>query len=148
MDTDQRPVALLPRRPRRSAGQALPPEAIFAQRLNRLSATVYPPGAAPTPPQNSFAWSTRGAPAYLRHICPSFALGSVSVPPRGQFTRIAMFFGIHPYYFTDDDHEYTRNLEAELDWLTLDRDPTVRCLTTALLQLPANVREGILAAVD
>ncbi len=43
------------------------------------------------------------------------------------------------------DHDYTRLLEAELEWLDLSHNPVVRRLTTALLEVPADVRESLIA---
>jgi transcriptional regulator with XRE-family HTH domain len=145
MDTDQRPLTL--RRPRRRAGEALAPEAIMAQRLNRLFSTVYPPGRGPyTAAELLRAVNARGVKLSAPYLS-QLRTGERIDPSPKIIEAIAGFFGIHPYYFTSSDHAYIRYLDAELDWLALARSPDLQRVITALLQVPHDVREDIIAAV-
>jgi transcriptional regulator with XRE-family HTH domain len=142
MSTEKQPAVA----PRRRAGDALPPEAIFAQRLNRLFSTVYPPGRGPyTAAELLRSVNARGVNLSAPYLS-QLRTGVRVDPSPTVIDAIAGFFGIHPYYLTGKDHEYTRYLDAELDWMDLARNPTVRDLTNALLQVPPDVREDIIAA--
>lgn len=117
----------------------------FAQRLNRLFATVYPPDRAPYSSEDLVhALAMRGfrlSSPYLSQL----RSGQRVRPSLEIIEMIADFFGIRSDYFTDRDENYRRALEEELDWLDLARNPAVRRLTTALTELDPDCREQLMA---
>lgn len=62
--------------------------------------------------------------------------------------QLADLFGVRPEYFTGQDRAYTTLMEAELHWLDLANDPDVRHITSALLELPPNLREDVLRSAE
>ncbi len=144
MDIGERSVP--PRRPYRRWTTAHPsgPGSAFAERLNRLFAIVHPPGRGPYSSNDLIrAVNARGimlSAPYLSQL----RTGQRNCPSANVIDAISDFFGVHPYYFTNEEHDYTRNLDRELYWLDLAHNPTVRDVTTALLSLPPEVRDDLL----
>jgi transcriptional regulator with XRE-family HTH domain len=149
MDTDGKFTTLrrrAPRRrpPRRTAPRTSVEPATFAGRLNRLFEVVHPPG------RGRYAnievvdeLTARGhaiSPAYLSQL----RSGKRTQPAFATVCALAEFFGVRPHYFSNDDPAYVELLDDELHWLCLARDPTIRRLTTALLDLPAHLRDELL----
>jgi transcriptional regulator with XRE-family HTH domain len=121
--------------------------ATFAERLNRLFAAIRPPGRGP---YRSFevteALARRGyqlSAPYLSQL----RSGTRKCPSPRTAEMLAEFFGVEVEYF-DADTCYARALDAELDWLHLAHDATVRELTTALMTLTPNQREELLDRAD
>lgn len=122
--------------------------ATFAERLNRLFDTVRPPGGGPT--SNAavvHALSVRGfqiSAAYLSQL----RSGVRSHPDPDAVAHLAQFFGVPRAYFTDEDSAYAHRIDRELYWLALAHDHGVRRITSALLELPPEVREHLLRAAE
>ncbi|WP_285030624.1 helix-turn-helix transcriptional regulator [Mycolicibacterium sp. lyk4-40-TYG-92] len=121
--------------------------ATFAERLNRLFATIRPPGRGP---YRSFevteALTRRGyqlSAPYLSQL----RSGNRKYPSPRTAEMFAEFFGVEVEYF-DPETSYARALDAELDWLELAHDKTVRELTTALMTLTPSQRDELLDQVD
>lgn len=117
--------------------------ATFAERLNRLFAAVWPPGRGP---YRSFevteALARRGyqlSAPYLSQL----RSGTRKYPSPHTAEMLAEFFGVEVEYF-DPDTSYARVIDAELAWLDLAHDKTVRELTTALMTLTPDQREELL----
>ncbi|MCV7207460.1 helix-turn-helix transcriptional regulator [Mycolicibacterium canariasense] len=118
----------------------------FAARLNRLFETVHPPGRGPYCSRELVrALEDRGLALSAPYLS-QLRLGRRGNPSLETMELIAEFFGIRIDYFTGHDESYRRRLEEELNWLDVYRDPQVRSLTTALLQLSPARREKLLTA--
>lgn len=128
----------------RRAGKPSAGTTSFAERLNRLFATIQPPGRGP---YRNFevrhALARRGVDLSAPYL--SQLRGGTRNRPSAQIMELlAEFFGLRTEYFTDEECEYTRTLDAELDWLQLARDQSVRDVITALLTLPPRVRDNLI----
>lgn len=117
--------------------------ATFAARLNRLFDTVWAPGRGP---YRNFevteALDRRGhrlSAPYLSQL----RSGIRKYPSPRTAEMLAEFFGVDVEYF-DPDTSYARALDAELDWLDVAHDKSVRELTTALMTLTPSQRAGLL----
>ena len=136
------------RRQQPSRRQTTADPATFAERLNRLFDNVRPPGGEPT--SNAavvHALSARGfqiSAPYLSQL----RNGVRSHPDPDAVGHLAWFFGVRRAYFTDEDRAYSRRIDQELYWLALAHDQDVRRITSALLELPADVREEMLCAAE
>ncbi|WP_267296010.1 helix-turn-helix domain-containing protein [Mycobacterium hackensackense] len=120
----------------------------FTGKLNRLFAVIYPPGRGPyTSREVSLTLRMRGCDVSEPYLS-QLRSGKRKQPSWRVITELAEFFGVRPQYFTDADPDYTKLLDAELHWLELAHDPHVRKLTTALLELPAELRDDALRAVS
>lgn len=115
----------------------------FTERLNRLFTAICPPGRGP---YRNFevtqALAGRGyvlSAPYLSQL----RRGLRSSPSARTVEMLAEFFGVHIEYF-DTDSSYARAVDAELDWLELAHDQSVRELTTALMALDPVVRDELL----
>ncbi|CAM5707618.1 hypothetical protein MAUB1S_05174 [Mycolicibacterium aubagnense] len=118
-----------------------------AARLNRLFDTVRPPGRGPLRNYEVLdALRTRGVEMSAPYLS-QLRSGRRSHPSLDMLRPLADFFGVSVAYFTDVDSAYTRYVDAELCWLEVARDPQVRELTTALLELPPDVREEFLKSI-
>lgn len=120
----------------------------FAARLNRLFDTIRPPGRGPL---RNFEvlreLKARGCEMSAPYLS-QLRTGHRSQPNRKAMRQLAGVFGVSVEYFTVANSAYTRYLDAELHWLHLAHDPQVRRITTALLTLPPDVREGVLRAAE
>ncbi len=115
----------------------------FIERLNRLFTVVYPPGRGP---YRNFevvhALAGRGnkpSGPYLSQL----RRGLRSGPSARTVEMLAEFFGVQVEYF-DTDSGYARAVDADLDWLDLVHDLSVRELTTTLMTLAPAVRDQLL----
>lgn len=132
------------KRPRKSAGNP----ALFAERLNNLFDSIYPPSRGPY--RNSEvtqALARRGydlSDPYLSQL----RRGVRSRPSPQTVQMLAEFFGVRAEYLDGADSGYTRALDGELSWLRLARNEDVREVTTALLTLPASAREAVLESAN
>lgn len=117
----------------------------FAARLNRLFATVYPPGSEPYSNEGVIqALASRGTKMSAPYLS-QLRTGQRCRPSKQKIAGIAEFFGIHPDYFTGRDESYRRAVEDDLDVLELARNPGARVLTIALAQLEPSMRERVMA---
>lgn len=119
----------------------------FTERLNRLFAVVYSPGRGPyRNVEVTEALAGRGyqlSAPYLSQL----RTGVRSCPSARTVEMLAEFFGVGVEYF-DTDSSYARVVDADLDWLDLVHDQSVRELTTALMTLAPAVRDRLLDSVD
>lgn len=136
------------RGPQPSRRQTTVDPATFAERLNRLFDTVRPPGGEPTSSAAVVhALSARGfqiSAPYLSQL----RNGVRSHPDPDAVGQLARFFGVRRAYFTDEDCAYTRRIDQELYWLALAHDQDVRRITSALLDLPVDIREEVLRSAE
>lgn len=122
----------------------VPVAASFADRLNRLFASIYPPGRGPYTNKELFRWAISNGTALSAPYISQLRSGCRARPSQQTLRALADFFGISSAYFTDQDPEYTRMLITELDWLDASRDPDVRRLTSLILDLPDDAQNAIL----
>ncbi|UCZ58778.1 helix-turn-helix domain-containing protein [Mycolicibacterium phocaicum] len=115
----------------------------FTERLNRLFAVVYPPGRGPyrnVEVTEALAGSGHQLSApYLSQL----RSGIRSGPSARTVEMLAEFFGVQVEYF-DTDSSYARAVDADLDWLEVVHDQSVRELTTALMMLAPTVRDRLI----
>lgn len=115
----------------------------FTERLNRLFAVVYPPGRGPFRNfEVSQALAGRGRKLSTPYLS-QLRRGIRSGPSADTVEMLAEFFGVQVEYF-DTDSGYARAVDADLDWLDLVHDRSVRELTTALLTLTPDARDQLL----
>ncbi|HZQ30292.1 MAG TPA: helix-turn-helix transcriptional regulator [Mycobacterium sp.] len=118
----------------------------FADRLNRLFDTVYPPGRGPHTSAEVIAalkaeGITMSAP-YLSQL----RSGNRTNPSAATMAALANFFRIKPAYFTDD--EYYEKLDRELGWLADMRDEGVRRIAARTVGLSAEAQEDLVARAE
>jgi transcriptional regulator with XRE-family HTH domain len=118
----------------------------FADRLNRLFDTVYPPGRGPHTSAEVVAGLkaegiTMSAP-YLSQL----RSGNRTNPSAAIMAALANFFRIKPAYFTDD--ESYQKLDKELTWLANMRDAGVRRIAARTVGLSPEAQQEIIAKVD
>ncbi len=121
----------------------------FADRLNRLFASVYGPGQK-RPYRNCevIRWlSSRGvwlSDPYLSQL----RRGQRTRPADEVIVALADFFGVDAAYLNDDDPAYTARVDADLMWMAMSRDTSVRRLTAVLLDLSPRARKALLDEFD
>lgn len=129
-----------------AARQTVRPKS-FADQLNRLFDSIYPPGRDAYTSMELVEWAAgrglRLSAPYLSQL----RTGARSRPSDSTVELIASFFGIESEYFTDPESRYREALDAELDWLELAHNPDVRRLTSMLADLPAAARDQLMSAV-
>ena len=113
----------------------------FAQRLNRLFDTVYPPGRGRHSSAEVIAalkseGITISAP-YLSQL----RSGNRTNPSTATMAALANFFRIKPAYFTDDD--YSERLDRELTWLANMRDEGVRRVAARTVGLSTEAQDDL-----
>lgn len=117
----------------------------FADRLNRLFDSVYPPGRGPYSAAEVVsalnARGTRVSSAYLSQL----RSGIRTNPSVSTMEAFAEFFGIKAAYFTDET--YFESLDRELDWLIIARDEQIRRVAELLVGLSPAAMEEVLAKV-
>jgi ESX-1-secreted protein regulator len=128
----------------RRAGKPSADTTFFTERRNRLFAAIQPPGRGS---YRNFevrhALARRGVDSSAPDL--SQLRGGTRNRPSTQIMELlAEFFGVRTEYFTDEESDYTRTLDAELGWLQLARDQNVRDVITALLALSPKVRDDLL----
>lgn len=120
--------------------------ATFAERLNRLFDTVYPPGRGPHSSAEVIAalraeGITISAP-YLSQL----RSGNRTHPSPATIEALASFFRIRHEYFTDD--KYFEKLEKELTWLADMRDEGVRRIAARSVGLSREAQDALAAKAD
>lgn len=118
----------------------------FAARLNRLFVNIHPPGRGPSTSQELVRWLERRGSGLSAPYLSQLRTGQRDQPSLEVIELISEFFGVRSDYFTDRDEAYRRGLDRELEWLTVARDPVVRRLTTALVELDDASRAQVMAA--
>jgi len=118
----------------------------FADRLNRLFETVYPPGRGPHTSAEVIAalkaeGITMSAP-YLSQL----RSGNRTNPSAATMAALANFFRIKPDYFTDD--EYFEKLDRELTWLAQMRDEGVRKIAARTIGLSKEAQEEVIRKAE
>ncbi|MUL47082.1 helix-turn-helix transcriptional regulator [Mycobacterium sp. CBMA293] len=118
--------------------------ATFAERLNRLFTAIYPPGRGPYRNAEVTEALARSGYQLSAPYLSQLRSGIRNSPSLRTAEMLAEFFGVRVEYF-DSTTGYARALDAELGWLHLARDETVRDLTTALMTLTPSLRADLLA---
>lgn len=118
----------------------------FADRLNRLFETVYPPGRGPHTSAEVIAalkaeGITMSAP-YLSQL----RSGNRTNPSAATMAALANFFRIKPAYFTDD--EYYEKLDKELTFLASMRDEGVRRIAARTIGLSPEAQQELLERAE
>ena len=118
----------------------------FAQRLNQLFDTVYPPGRGRHSSAEVIAalkaeGITISAP-YLSQL----RSGNRTNPSTATMAALANFFRIKPAYFTDDD--YSEKLDRELTWLANMRDEGVRRVAARTVGLSAEAQDDLASRAE
>lgn len=132
--------------PTRDEGGETADVGTFAHRLNRLFSTVHPPGRQPYTSQELVgALKMRGLSLSAPYLS-QLRTGGRTQPSLQTIDMIADFFGVRSEYFTEPDSAYARHMDNELRWLELTDNPSVRRLTTSLLDLDTDTRERLMAA--
>ena len=118
----------------------------FADRLNRLFDTVYPPGRGPhTSAEVILALKAEGVTMSAPYMS-QLRSGNRTNPSVATMAGLANFFRINPAYFTDD--EYYERLDRELSWLATMREDGVRRIALAAAELSAEGRREITERVE
>ncbi|MGU3650393.1 XRE family transcriptional regulator [Mycolicibacterium sp. A43C] len=120
----------------------------FADRLNRLFQVVHPLWRGPyTSREMLQELSLRGhilSAPYLSQL----RLGRRINPSRATIDAIADFFGVRADYFLAPGGGYQRQVDEDLYWFGVARDPLVRRIVSGLLELPAELSDELLAAAE
>ena len=120
--------------------------ATFADRLNQLFDTVYPPGGRP---HSSAEVITACQSAHVHMSAPYLSQlrsGNRTNPSATTMAALANFFRIKSAYFTDD--EYYEKLDKELSWLSSMRDEGVRKIAVRSIGLSAQAQQDVVQRVD
>lgn len=118
----------------------------FAERLNRLFDTVYPPHRGPhTSAELISALKTQGARISAPYLS-QLRSGARTNPSRDTIERIAAFFRVSPAYFTDD--WYFEIVDNELAVLAAMRDQAVRRIANRVVGLSATAIDELAARVE
>lgn len=122
-------------------------EPTLADKLNRLFATVHPPGRGEyTLDEVAAAINQQGettiTPAYLSQL----RRGQRTNPSRNVLAALAAFFGVSPVYFFDDDT--ARRIDAELGLLVAMRDASVRQIALRAADLSPESLRNLAALID
>jgi hypothetical protein len=96
----------------------------FAERLNRLFDTVYPPGRRPYSSAEVVAGFRERGMSMSAPYLSQLRSGKRDNPSAATMATLAKFFGVDPAYFTDD--EYADRLDEELKALSRVREHRVR----------------------
>lgn len=118
----------------------------FADRLNRLFDTVYPPGrGSHTSAEVIAALKAEGITMSAPYLS-QLRSGNRTNPSPATVIALANFFRVRPAYFTDDN--YCETLDRELSWLANMRDEGVRRIATRTAGLSPEAQLDIMAKVD
>ncbi|MGL4305253.1 MAG: transcriptional regulator [Mycobacteriaceae bacterium] len=118
----------------------------FADRLNKLFDTVYPPGRGPhTSAEVIAALKAEGVTMSAPYLS-QLRSGNRTNPSKATLAALANFFRIKKEYFTNDD--YARKLDAELEWLANMRDEGIRRIASRTLGLSPHAQQKISQTVD
>ncbi|MGL4306844.1 MAG: helix-turn-helix domain-containing protein [Mycobacteriaceae bacterium] len=120
--------------------------ATFAERLNKLFATVYPPDRGPHSSAEVItalrAEGIKISPPYLSQL----RSGSRDNPSYETMRALAGFFRIEIAYFTNDD--YAHELDTELYWLDQMRNKTIQRIVKRTIGLSSAAQQKIILELD
>jgi transcriptional regulator with XRE-family HTH domain len=118
----------------------------FAERLDRLFDTVYPPGRGP----HSSAEVIAALRAEGRHMSAPYLSqlrsGNRTHPSPATMEALATFFRVDPRYFTDD--RYFNELDKELDFLAHMRDQALQRVASRIVGLSRQAQDAVAATVE
>ena len=118
----------------------------FAERLNRLFDTVYPPGRGPhTSAEVIAALKSEGITMSAPYLS-QLRSGNRTNPSSTTMAALANFFRIKPAYFTDDD--YYEKLDKELTWLANMRDEGVRRIAARTVGLSPEAQQNLVQKAE
>jgi transcriptional regulator with XRE-family HTH domain len=118
----------------------------FADRLNRLFDTVYPPGrGAHTSAEVIAALKSEGITMSAPYLS-QLRSGNRTNPSPSTVVALANFFRVKPAYFTDDGYHAT--LDKELSWLSDMRNEGIRRIATGAIGLSMQAHNDIMLKVD
>jgi transcriptional regulator with XRE-family HTH domain len=118
----------------------------FAFRLNRLLATVYPPGRGPFTAAEVVAALRRQGVSISAPYLSQLRSGNRTAPSEATRAALADFFRVSPEYFTDD--AYYRKLNEELAvWAAL-RDEGTRAIAMRSIGLSREARQEIVKRAE
>jgi transcriptional regulator with XRE-family HTH domain len=128
------------------AVEVTPMTTTFADRLNRLFDTVYPPGrGSHTSAEVVAALKSEGVTMSAPYLS-QLRSGNRTNPSSATMIALANFFRIKPDYFTDE--AYYDKLNKELSWLASMRDDSIRRIATRSIGLSPEAQHDIMARVD
>ncbi|WP_111509631.1 helix-turn-helix transcriptional regulator [Mycobacterium kyogaense] len=118
----------------------------FANRLNRLFDTVYPPGRGPhTSAEVVTALKAEGLTMSAPYLS-QLRSGNRTNPSNTTMAALANFFRIRPEFFTDD--AYYAKLDQELTLLAGLRDEGVRRVAARAIGLSPEAQRDVVEKVD
>ncbi|TRW78565.1 helix-turn-helix transcriptional regulator [Mycolicibacterium sp. 018/SC-01/001] len=118
----------------------------FADRLNRLFDTVYPPGRGPhTSAEVVAALKAEGLTMSAPYLS-QLRSGNRTNPSSATMAALANFFRIRPEFFTDD--AYYAKLNQELNLLAGLRDEGVRRVAARTIGLSPEAQRDVVEKVD
>ncbi|KRE30303.1 secretion protein EspR [Mycobacterium sp. Soil538] len=118
----------------------------FAERLNRLFDTVYPPGRGPhTSAEVVAALKTEGMTMSAPYLS-QLRSGNRTNPSGATMAALANFFRIRSDFFTDDS--YYAKLDQELTLLAGLRDDGVRRVAARSIGLSPEAQRDVVEKVD
>jgi transcriptional regulator with XRE-family HTH domain len=118
----------------------------FADRLNRLFDTVYPPGRGPhTSAEVVTALKAEGLTMSAPYLS-QLRSGNRTNPSSATMAALANFFRIRPEFFTDDS--YYAKLDQELTLLAGLRDEGVRRVAARTIGLSPESQRDVVEKVD
>lgn len=118
----------------------------FADRLNRLFDTVYPPGRGPhTSAEVVTALKAEGLTMSAPYLS-QLRSGNRTNPSNTTMAALANFFRIRPEFFTDD--AYYAKLDQELTLLAGLRDEGVRRVAARAIGLSPEAQRDVVKKVD
>ena len=118
----------------------------FADRLNRLFDTVYPPGrGSHTSAEVIAALKAEGITMSAPYLS-QLRSGNRTNPSVATMAALANFFRIRPQYFTDG--EYFARLDQELTWLAEMRDEGVRRIAARTVGLSSEAKDVLVARAE
>ena len=118
----------------------------FADRLNRLFDTVYPPGRGPhTSAEVVTALKAEGLTMSAPYLS-QLRSGNRTNPSNATMAALANFFRIRPEFFTDD--AYYAKLDQELTLLAGLRDEGVRRVAARAIGLSPEAQRDVVEKVD
>jgi len=120
--------------------------ATFAERLNRLFETVYPPGRGPHSSAEAIAALKAEGVMMSAPYLSQLRSGNRTNPSMATMQALANFFRIKSSYFTDD--AYYEKLDRELTWLANMRDEGVRRIVSRTVLLSPEGRNELARTVD
>ena len=118
----------------------------FADRLNRLFDTVYPPGRGRHTSAEVIAALKSEGIAISAPYLSQLRSGNRTHPSTATINALAKFFRIKPEYFTDD--EYYAKLDRELTWLATMRDEGVRRIAARTVGLSREAQDDVVAQAE